>query len=171
MKCRLKGQSCICWIFLKPFELFTLALTFVYVFNRIEKMWIRDGAGYFFGPIFIHPEETEHEPTKMFYKKEVFLSNLEETCPMTCIIGSLCCDLEASAPTWWFIVLKMQSLSGYSSSLQESVSFCPSKSSCHVGPLKCPKMMFCFVRVATLKVKNRWRSSRVWSVSRSLERW
>ncbi|XP_078804069.1 protein polybromo-1 isoform X3 [Oryzias latipes] len=55
--------------------------------GRIEKMWIRDGAGYFFGPIFIHPEETEHEPTKMFYKKEVFLSNLEETCPMTCIIG------------------------------------------------------------------------------------
>ncbi|XP_013864490.1 protein polybromo-1 [Austrofundulus limnaeus] len=55
--------------------------------GRIEKMWMRDGAGYFFGPIFIHPEETEHEPTKMFYKKEVFLSNLEETCPMTCILG------------------------------------------------------------------------------------
>ncbi|XP_033822590.1 protein polybromo-1 isoform X1 [Periophthalmus magnuspinnatus] len=55
--------------------------------GRIEKMWMRDGAGYFFGPIFIHPEETEHEPTKMFYKREVFLSNLEETCPMTCIIG------------------------------------------------------------------------------------
>ncbi|XP_034022488.1 protein polybromo-1-like isoform X1 [Thalassophryne amazonica] len=55
--------------------------------GRIEKMWMRDGAGYFFGPIFIHPEETEHEPTKMFYKKEVFLSNLEETCPMTCITG------------------------------------------------------------------------------------
>lgn len=50
-------------------------------------MWVRDGSAYFFGPIFIHPEETEHEPTKMFYKKEVFLSNLEEACPMTCIIG------------------------------------------------------------------------------------
>ncbi|XP_058229016.1 protein polybromo-1 isoform X3 [Hemibagrus wyckioides] len=55
--------------------------------GRIEKMWVRDGAAYFFGPIFIYPEETEHEPTKMFYKKEVFLSNLEETCPMTCITG------------------------------------------------------------------------------------
>ncbi|XP_020924565.1 protein polybromo-1 isoform X5 [Sus scrofa] len=55
--------------------------------GRIEKVWVRDGAAYFFGPIFIHPEETEHEPTKMFYKKEVFLSNLEETCPMTCILG------------------------------------------------------------------------------------
>ncbi|XP_065097827.1 protein polybromo-1 isoform X2 [Paramisgurnus dabryanus] len=55
--------------------------------GRLEKMWVRDGAAYFFGPIFIHPEETEHEPTKMFYKKEVFLSNLEESCPMTCITG------------------------------------------------------------------------------------
>ncbi|XP_066553990.1 protein polybromo-1 isoform X5 [Amia ocellicauda] len=55
--------------------------------GRIEKMWVRDGAAYFFGPIFIHPEETEHEPTKMFYKKEVFLSNLEESCPMSCVIG------------------------------------------------------------------------------------
>uniref|UniRef100_A0A3B3QUM6 Protein polybromo-1 n=1 Tax=Paramormyrops kingsleyae TaxID=1676925 RepID=A0A3B3QUM6_9TELE len=55
--------------------------------GRIEKMWVRDGAAYFFGPFFIHPEETEHEPTKMFYKKEVFLSNLEESCPMTCVLG------------------------------------------------------------------------------------
>ncbi|XP_077054125.1 polybromo 1, like isoform X3 [Siphateles boraxobius] len=55
--------------------------------GRIEKMWLRDGAAFFFGPIFIHPEETEHEPTKMFYKHEVFLSNLEESCPMTCILG------------------------------------------------------------------------------------
>nr|XP_055068904.1 polybromo 1, like isoform X2 [Misgurnus anguillicaudatus] len=55
--------------------------------GRLEKIWVRDGAAFFFGPIFIHPEETEHEPTKMFYKREVFLSNLEETCPMTCISG------------------------------------------------------------------------------------
>ncbi|XP_069499275.1 protein polybromo-1 isoform X3 [Ambystoma mexicanum] len=55
--------------------------------GRIEKMWVRDGAAYFFGPIFIHPEETEHEPTRMFYKKELFLSNLEEACPMSCILG------------------------------------------------------------------------------------
>ncbi|XP_051986162.1 polybromo 1, like isoform X1 [Xyrauchen texanus] len=54
---------------------------------RIEKMWVQDEARFFFGPIFIHPEETEHEPTKMFYKHEVFLSSLEETCSMTCISG------------------------------------------------------------------------------------
>ncbi|XP_030633030.1 polybromo 1, like [Chanos chanos] len=55
--------------------------------GRIEKLWVKDGAAFFFGPIFIYPEETEHEPTKMFYKREVFLSNLEETCPLTCILG------------------------------------------------------------------------------------
>ncbi|XP_076125032.1 polybromo 1, like isoform X1 [Alosa pseudoharengus] len=55
--------------------------------GRIEKMWMQNGAAFFFGPIFIYPEETEHEPTKMFYKREVFLSQLEETCPMACILG------------------------------------------------------------------------------------
>ncbi|KAL0978139.1 hypothetical protein UPYG_G00166640 [Umbra pygmaea] len=54
---------------------------------RIEKMWVRDRAAFFFGPIFIHPEETEHEPTKMFYKREVFLSHLEDMFSMTCVIG------------------------------------------------------------------------------------
>uniref|UniRef100_A0A3B5B5T9 Protein polybromo-1 n=1 Tax=Stegastes partitus TaxID=144197 RepID=A0A3B5B5T9_9TELE len=54
---------------------------------RIEKLWLQNGTAFFFGPIFIHPEETEHEPTKMFYKREVFLSHLEETLTMTCVIG------------------------------------------------------------------------------------
>lgn len=44
---------------------------------------------FFFGPIFIHPEETDHEPTKMFYKREVFLTHLEETLPMTCVLGAV----------------------------------------------------------------------------------
>uniref|UniRef100_A0A8C3ACB6 Protein polybromo-1 n=1 Tax=Cyclopterus lumpus TaxID=8103 RepID=A0A8C3ACB6_CYCLU len=54
---------------------------------RIEKLWVQNGTTFFFGPIFIHPEETEHEPTKMFYKREVFLSQLEETLPITCVTG------------------------------------------------------------------------------------
>ncbi|CAG06951.1 unnamed protein product, partial [Tetraodon nigroviridis] len=54
---------------------------------RLEKLWLQNEMAFFFGPIFIHPEETDHEPTKMFYKREVFLSHLEETLPMTCIIG------------------------------------------------------------------------------------
>lgn len=64
-------------------------ISFVFVvMSRIEKMWEQDGVAFFFGPIFIHPEETEHEPTKMFYQREVFLSNVEETSPMMCIIGT-----------------------------------------------------------------------------------
>ncbi|XP_047439058.1 polybromo 1, like isoform X1 [Mugil cephalus] len=54
---------------------------------RMEKLWVQNGTAFLFGPIFIHPEETEHEPTKMFYKREVFLSHLEETLPLTCVIG------------------------------------------------------------------------------------
>uniref|UniRef100_A0A3Q2DT07 Protein polybromo-1 n=1 Tax=Cyprinodon variegatus TaxID=28743 RepID=A0A3Q2DT07_CYPVA len=54
---------------------------------RLEKLWVQNGTTFFFGPIFIHPEETEHEPTKMFYKREVFLSHREETLPMSCVIG------------------------------------------------------------------------------------
>lgn len=50
---------------------------------------MQNGTTFFFGPIFIHPEETVHEPTKMFYKREVFLSHLEETLPMTCVIGAV----------------------------------------------------------------------------------
>ncbi|KAM8868716.1 protein polybromo-1-like isoform 1-T3 [Synchiropus picturatus] len=54
---------------------------------RLEKIWVQNQNILFFGPIFIHPEETAHEPTKMFYRREVFLSNLEETLPMSCVIG------------------------------------------------------------------------------------
>ncbi|XP_061146646.1 polybromo 1, like isoform X3 [Syngnathus typhle] len=54
---------------------------------RLEKLWVQNGTTFFFGPIFIHPEETAHEPTKMFYKREVFLSHLEETLSMKCVIG------------------------------------------------------------------------------------
>lgn len=56
--------------------------------KRLEKLWLQNEMAFFFGPIFIHPEETDHEPTKMFYKREVFLSHLEETLPMTCVIGA-----------------------------------------------------------------------------------
>uniref|UniRef100_S4R748 Protein polybromo-1 n=1 Tax=Petromyzon marinus TaxID=7757 RepID=S4R748_PETMA len=57
--------------------------------GRVEKLWRdKDGRVWFFGPFFIPPEDTEHEPTKMFYKKEVFLSTVEETCTMDTIIGA-----------------------------------------------------------------------------------
>lgn len=55
--------------------------------GRIEKVWVWDGVVYFYGFIFIYLEEMEYEFIKMFYKKEVFLSNLEEICFMICIFG------------------------------------------------------------------------------------
>ncbi|XP_061428677.1 LOW QUALITY PROTEIN: protein polybromo-1 [Lethenteron reissneri] len=59
--------------------------------GRVEKLWRdKDGRVWFFGPFFIPPEDTEHEPTKMFYKKEVFLSTVEETCTMDTVIGKCC---------------------------------------------------------------------------------
>lgn len=69
-------------------KLLTLYNMALFMDCRIEKLWVQNGMTFFFGPIFIHPEETEHEPTKMFYKREVFMSHLEETLPMTCIIGT-----------------------------------------------------------------------------------
>lgn len=69
-------------------KLLTLCNVALFMGCRIEKLWVQNGMTFFFGPIFIHPEETEHEPTKMFYKREVFMSHLEETLPMTCIIGT-----------------------------------------------------------------------------------
>ena len=69
----------------------------------MEKLWVQNGVTFFFGPIFIHPEETEHEPTKMFYKREVFLSHLEETLPITCVIGTahlyICLNIRVCALT------------------------------------------------------------------------
>uniref|UniRef100_A0A672IFW4 Protein polybromo-1 n=1 Tax=Salarias fasciatus TaxID=181472 RepID=A0A672IFW4_SALFA len=58
---------------------------------RIEKLWVQNGATFFFGPIFIHPEETEHEPTKMFYKREKHLLMdliLPACSPGKCMVSS-----------------------------------------------------------------------------------
>ncbi|XP_070557674.1 protein polybromo-1-like isoform X3 [Ptychodera flava] len=55
---------------------------------RIDKMW-KDSNGdpWFHGPWYVHPSETEHQPTRMFYKNEVFLSSIEDTNPMRSISG------------------------------------------------------------------------------------
>ncbi|XP_014669856.1 PREDICTED: protein polybromo-1-like [Priapulus caudatus] len=58
---------------------------------RIDRMWTdQSGDPYFHGPWFIHPAEVDHEPTKMFYKREVFLSSVEDTNPMLSITGKCC---------------------------------------------------------------------------------
>ncbi|XP_077995606.1 protein polybromo-1-like [Glandiceps talaboti] len=55
---------------------------------RIDRMW-KDSNGdpWFHGPWYVHPSETEHPPTRMFYKNEVFLSSIEDTNPMRSISG------------------------------------------------------------------------------------
>ncbi|XP_033100393.1 protein polybromo-1-like isoform X2 [Anneissia japonica] len=55
---------------------------------RIDKMWLDANEDpWFHGPWFVHPSETEHPPTRMFYKNEVFLSSIEDTNPMRSISG------------------------------------------------------------------------------------
>ena len=42
---------------------------------------------WFHGPWFVHPDEVEHLPTRMFYHNEVFQSNIQDTNPMRSVIG------------------------------------------------------------------------------------
>ncbi|VDK55467.1 unnamed protein product [Anisakis simplex] len=66
---------------------------FVYVYNpvknsiwilRIDKMWrVHSDDCYFSGPYFAKPTEIEHEPTRMFYKNELFaIEQPDITLPM-----------------------------------------------------------------------------------------
>ncbi len=41
---------------------------------------------WFHGPWFIRKEETDHLPTRMFYERELFMSNIHDTNPMRSII-------------------------------------------------------------------------------------
>ena len=42
---------------------------------------------WFHGPWFVHPDEVDHLPTRMFYYNEVFLSSIHDTNPMRSVIG------------------------------------------------------------------------------------
>ena len=44
------------------------------------------GEAYIHGPYFIPPLEVQHTPTRLFYQREVFLSAVEDTNPMTSIV-------------------------------------------------------------------------------------
>ena len=48
---------------------------------------IYSGSAFFHGPWFVHPIEVEHSPTRLFYKREVFRSSIEDTNPMLSIQG------------------------------------------------------------------------------------
>ncbi|XP_046358124.1 protein polybromo-1-like isoform X2 [Haliotis rufescens] len=55
---------------------------------RIDRIWTSStGDPFFSGPWFVSPTEIEHSPTRLFYKREVFLSSIEDTNPLRSIIG------------------------------------------------------------------------------------
>ncbi|XP_050414822.1 protein polybromo-1 isoform X3 [Patella vulgata] len=55
---------------------------------RIDKLFSSpEGMYYFSGPWFVRPEEIQHSPTRLFYKREVFLSSIDDTNPMQSIIA------------------------------------------------------------------------------------
>ncbi|XP_071082321.1 protein polybromo-1-like isoform X6 [Haliotis cracherodii] len=55
---------------------------------RIDRIWTSStGDPFFSGPWFVCPTEIEHSPTRLFYKREVFLSSIEDTNPLRSIIG------------------------------------------------------------------------------------
>ncbi|XP_046573937.1 protein polybromo-1-like isoform X7 [Haliotis rubra] len=58
---------------------------------RIDRIWTSPtGDPFFSGPWFVCPTEIEHSPTRLFYKREVFLSSIEDTNPLRSIIGKCC---------------------------------------------------------------------------------
>lgn len=58
------------------------------VITRIDKMWTNSaGDAFIYGPTYVHPYETEHEPTRTFYQREVFKTPYEDTHWMDNILG------------------------------------------------------------------------------------
>ncbi|XP_076447907.1 protein polybromo-1-like isoform X4 [Babylonia areolata] len=71
---------------------------------RIDKLWTNpEGDAYFHGSWFVRPSEIEHPPTRLFYKREVFLSSIEDTNPLGSVINKCCVlhikDYCSSRPT------------------------------------------------------------------------
>jgi protein polybromo-1 len=55
---------------------------------RIDKIWTdAEGDLWFSGPWFVHPFETEHLPTRMFFVHELLMSSVQDISPMHSIVG------------------------------------------------------------------------------------
>ena len=55
------------------------AIHYIYTHLSSDDPWFR-------GPWFVRVKEVQHVPTKMFYEREVFMSNIQDTNPMRSII-------------------------------------------------------------------------------------
>ncbi|KAK6994776.1 protein polybromo-1-like isoform X1 [Biomphalaria glabrata] len=61
------------------------------VIARIDKIWTDNmGEAFFHYACFLRPSEVEHAPTRLFYKKEVFQSSLEDCALIKNIVGKCC---------------------------------------------------------------------------------
>ncbi|XP_059161313.1 protein polybromo-1-like isoform X4 [Physella acuta] len=74
------------------------------VIARIDKIWTDNlGEAFFHYSFFLRPSEVEHAPTRLFYKKEVFQSSLEDCALIKNIVGKCCVlhmkDYCSSRPT------------------------------------------------------------------------
>ena len=58
---------------------FTIQPFIIYIHLSSDDPWFR-------GPWFVRVKEVQHVPTKMFYEREVFMSNIQDTNPMRSII-------------------------------------------------------------------------------------
>lgn len=145
------------FFFFKPFVCVIFYHCSLRLGFRLEKLWVQNGTTFFFGPIFIHPEETVHEPTKMFYKREVFLSHLEETLPMTCVIGAVLIPDKDSIsimcpflPAPFFFVVIVLFLLSTLCLFSQANAWCPrSKTTCHADLRRLQKRIIFFARAAT----------------------
>ncbi|CAL1527080.1 unnamed protein product [Lymnaea stagnalis] len=61
------------------------------VIARIDKIWTDNlGEAFFHYACFLRPSEVDHAPTRLFYKKEVFQSSLEDCALIKNIVGKCC---------------------------------------------------------------------------------
>ncbi|KAF4526534.1 hypothetical protein B566_EDAN005901 [Ephemera danica] len=61
---------------------------------QVDSVWVnKDGEQFFKGPWFVPPSEIPHEPSRLFYKQELFLSSLEDSHSLNDILGR-CAVLE-----------------------------------------------------------------------------
>nr|XP_034305706.1 protein polybromo-1 isoform X10 [Crassostrea gigas] len=58
--------------------------------SRVEKIFVINNDVYFTGTAFVRPADIPHSPTRLFYRRELFLSSQETVHPISRISGRCC---------------------------------------------------------------------------------